>query len=156
MRKIKHFCFIVLLFSIFILTKRTEAAVQDANDSTLTVQWKDENFGALICKALKKEEVIYADLLCHVVDASSETALEQIKAVEEVLHELDALDKKTILVLNKIDKAEPALLEEIKVATEHYNTVEISAKEGTNLEKLLDEIEENLPYTMKKCEYLIP
>ena len=48
MRKIKHFCFIVLLFSIFILTKRTEAAVQDANDSTLTVQWKDENFGALI------------------------------------------------------------------------------------------------------------
>ena len=26
MRKIKHFCFIVLLFSIFILTKRTEAA----------------------------------------------------------------------------------------------------------------------------------
>ena len=62
MRKIKHFCFIVLLFSIFILTKRTEAAVQDANDSTLTVQWKDENFGALICKALKKEEVIYADI----------------------------------------------------------------------------------------------
>ena len=102
------------------------------------------------------EEVIYADLLCHVVDASSETALEQIKAVEEVLHELDALDKKTILVLNKIDKAEPALLEEIKAATEHYDTVEISAKEGTNLEKLLYEIEENLPYTMKKCEYLIP
>ena len=62
MRKIKHFCFIALLFSIFILTKRTEAAVQDANDSTLTVQWKDENFGALICKALKKEEVIYADI----------------------------------------------------------------------------------------------
>lgn len=102
------------------------------------------------------EEVIYADLLCHVVDASSETALEQIKAVEEVLHELDALDKKTILVLNKIDKADSALLEEIKVATEHYDTIEISAKEGTNLEVLLDEIEENLPYTMKKCEYLIP
>ena len=33
--------------------------------------------------------------------------------------------------------------------------IEISAKEGTNLEVLLDEIEENLPYTMKKCEYLI-
>ena len=47
-------------------------------------------------------------------------------------------------------------LEEIKEATEHYNTIEISAKEGTNLEELLDEIEENLPYKMKKCEYLIP
>ena len=62
MRKIKHFCFIVLLFSIFILTKRTEAAVQDANDSTLAVQWQDENFGASICKALKKEKVTYADI----------------------------------------------------------------------------------------------
>ena len=59
-------------------------------------------------------------------------------------------------MLNKIDKADSALLEEIKVATEHYDTIEISAKEGTNLEVLLDEIEENLPYTMKKCEYLIP
>lgn len=62
MRKIKHFYFIVLLFSIFILTKRTEAAVQDANDSTLTVHWQDENFGVSICKALKKEEVTYADI----------------------------------------------------------------------------------------------
>lgn len=62
MRKIKHFCFIVLLLSIFILTKRTEATAQDANDSTLTVQWQDENFGTSICKALKKEEVTYADI----------------------------------------------------------------------------------------------
>ena len=62
MKKVKYFCFVVLLFSIFILTKRTEAAIQDANDSTLTVQWQDENFGASICKALKKEEVTYADI----------------------------------------------------------------------------------------------
>ena len=31
------------------------------------------------------EEVIYSDLLCHVVDASSDNALEQVEAVEEVL-----------------------------------------------------------------------
>ena len=31
------------------------------------------------------EEVLYADLLCHVVDASSDVALEQMEAVEEVL-----------------------------------------------------------------------
>ena len=51
------------------------------------------------------EEVIYSDLICHVVDSSSDTALEQIRAVEEVLFELGAKDKKTLLVLNKIDKA---------------------------------------------------
>lgn len=28
----------------------------------MTVQWQDENFGASICKALKKEEVTYADI----------------------------------------------------------------------------------------------
>lgn len=102
------------------------------------------------------EEVIYSDLLCHVVDTSSDTALEQIKAVEEVLFELGARDKKTLLVLNKIDKATEEQLQEVKDATSEYETIEISAKEGINLEELLTLIEENLPYKMKKCEYLIP
>ena len=102
------------------------------------------------------EEVIYSDLLCHVVDTSSDTAIEQIKAVEEVLSELGSSDKKTILVLNKIDKATEEQLENVKKATSEYETIEISAREGINLEELLGLIEENLPYKMKKCEYLIP
>lgn len=102
------------------------------------------------------EEVIYSDLLCHVVDTSSDTAIEQIKAVEEVLSELGASDKKTILVLNKIDKATEEQLENVKKVTSEYETIEISAREGINLEELLGLIEENLPYKMKKCEYLIP
>ena len=102
------------------------------------------------------EEVIYSDLLCHVVDTSSDTAIEQIKAVEEVLSELGASDKKTILVLNKIDKATEEQLENVKKATSEYETIEISAREGINLEELLGLIEENLPSKMKKCEYLIP
>lgn len=102
------------------------------------------------------EEVIYSDLLCHLVDSSSDTALEQIRAVEEVLFELGAKDKKTLLVLNKIDKATEEQLEAIKEATSEYETIEISAREGINLDELLKLIEENLPYKMKKCEYLIP
>ncbi len=100
------------------------------------------------------EEVIYSDLLCHVVDSSSSTALEQIKAVEEVLFELGAKDKKTLLVLNKIDTATEEQLNTIKEAVNE--TIEISAREGINLDELLSLIEENLPYKMKKCEYLIP
>ena len=102
------------------------------------------------------EEVIYSDLLCHVVDTSSDTAIEQIKAVEEVLSELGAIGKETILVLNKVDMASEEQLDELREATSEYETIEISAREGINLEELLGLIEENLPYKMKKCEYLIP
>ncbi|MBM6838881.1 50S ribosome-binding GTPase, partial [Clostridium saudiense] len=96
------------------------------------------------------EEVIYSDLLCHVVDASSNYALEQIEAVEEVLAELGALDKKTLLVLNKIDKATEEQILAIEETTSKYEKIKISAKTGENLEELLSLIEENLPYTMKK------
>lgn len=102
------------------------------------------------------EEVIYSDLLCHVVDASSESALGQIEAVEEVLGELGVKDKDTILVLNKIDKANEEALEELRKACSEYEVIEISAKENLNLDGLLELIEEKLPYKMKKCEYLIP
>ncbi|MGI8905796.1 MAG: GTPase HflX [Candidatus Sumerlaeaceae bacterium] len=52
------------------------------------------------------EEAQIATLLVHVVDASHPNALEQRKATEQVLEELGALDKPTILVLNKVDLLE--------------------------------------------------
>lgn len=103
------------------------------------------------------EEVIYSDLLCHVVDASSDDALEQIKAVEEVLSELGAIDKETILVLNKIDKATKEQIDNIEENVSYYDdTVKISAKEELNLDELLEKIEIKLPYNLKKVEYIIP
>ena len=103
------------------------------------------------------EEVIYSDLLCHVVDASSDDALEQIKAVEEVLSELGAIDKETILVLNKIDKATKEQIDNIEENVSYYDDiVKISAKEELNLDELLEKIEIKLPYNLKKVEYIIP
>ncbi|NLK94913.1 MAG: GTPase HflX [Clostridiales bacterium] len=102
------------------------------------------------------EEVVYSDLLCHVVDVSSSTALEEVKAVELVLDELGASDKKTILVLNKIDKATNEQLEKIRESVHHEKIIEISATEGLNLDKLLELIEENLPYNMNKYQVLVP
>lgn len=60
------------------------------------------------------EEVVFADLILHIVDASSLEAVEQVKAVEEVLKELDCENKKTILVLNKCDLATAEHLEKLK------------------------------------------
>ncbi|MGL5351940.1 MAG: GTPase HflX [Clostridium sp.] len=102
------------------------------------------------------EEVIYSDLLCHVVDTASDYALEQIQAVEEVLEELGTKEKKTLLLLNKIDMATQEQKQLIYDNVKDYDTLEISAKDGFNLDKLLELIEENLPYKLKKCEYLIP
>jgi len=50
------------------------------------------------------EEVVEADLLLHVVDASSPSREEQREAVEDVLREAGAADRPTLLVLNKIDR----------------------------------------------------
>ncbi|MBN1067241.1 GTPase HflX [Clostridium botulinum] len=108
------------------------------------------------------EEVIFSDILCHVVDVSSETAIEQYKAVNEVLTELEAIDKETILVLNKIDKATEEQINNFIEFIENDETnkeqviIKISAKEGINLEEFLSLIEEKLPYNYKKAEYLIP
>lgn len=102
------------------------------------------------------EEVVFSDLLCHVIDASSDTAIEQYMAVNEVLIELGAIDKETIIVLNKIDKASEENINSIKEAIQGKEYIEISAKEGINLDEFLELIEEKLPYNYKKVEYIIP
>lgn len=104
------------------------------------------------------EEVIYSDLLCHVVDASSDNAQEEIIAVEKVLGELKALESAKILVLNKIDKADEEKLNELeaKYSSIYSKVLKISARERINLDELLEAISEELPYTLKSKEYIIP
>ncbi len=102
------------------------------------------------------EEVIFSDLLCHVIDASSDSAIDQYRVVNEVLSELGAINKETILVLNKIDMATEEQIAVLKEIIENNEVIEISAKEKINLEELLNLIEEKLPYNYRKVEYLIP
>ncbi|WP_315068390.1 GTPase HflX [uncultured Clostridium sp.] len=102
------------------------------------------------------EEVIFSDLLCHVIDASSDSAIDQYRVVNEVLSELGAINKETILVLNKIDMATEEQIAVLKEVIENNEVIEISAREKINLEELLNLIEEKLPYNYRKVEYLIP
>lgn len=102
------------------------------------------------------EEVIFSDILCHVIDTSSDASVEQYIAVNEVLNEIGAINKETILVLNKIDKATEEQILKIKEEIDDHEIIEVSAKEGTNLEEFLDLIEEKLPYNYRKVEYVIP
>src|SRR6202012_5740616 len=53
------------------------------------------------------EEVAAADLLLHVVDAADPDPEAQIRAVREVLADIDALGVPEQIVFNKIDVADP-------------------------------------------------
>ena len=81
------------------------------------------------------EEARQADLLLHVADASNPAALDQIKAVYDVLEELGINQKDTILVLNQIDAiTEDGALDRLK---ERYpSAIAISARSGEGLNRL--------------------
>ncbi|MBX3458401.1 MAG: GTPase HflX [Planctomycetes bacterium] len=90
------------------------------------------------------EEVLQADLLLHVVDASHTSAVEMIEAVNGVLKEIGAGDKRTLMVLNKIDlvRQAPQLTHLQNLHPEH---VRVSAKSGvglTDLERKVQEVVE--------------
>lgn len=102
------------------------------------------------------EEVIFSDVLIHVVDVSSENLYQEISVVENVLEELDANNKPTILALNKIDLITEEKLLKIKTNLKKYNLIEISAKDNINIESLLDNANSLLPDKTKEVEYLIP
>ncbi|WP_032121894.1 GTPase HflX [Clostridium amazonitimonense] len=103
------------------------------------------------------EEVIYSDILIHVVDASAEYVHDQIEAVEQVLAELGARDKSIILALNKIDKLSEEDLEDIiSIYKGRYDIVSISAKENINLDLLLQSVSDKLPNKLVTVEYMIP
>ena len=85
------------------------------------------------------EEVVQADLLLHVVDASHAQADEQIAAVNAVLAEIGAGGKQTLMVFNKVDKLNGggALS---RLQERHPHAVAISATTGEGVRALLSEI----------------
>jgi GTP-binding protein HflX len=87
------------------------------------------------------EETVHADLLLHVVDASSSTREEQVRAVDKVLAEIPAGAAPRLAVWNKIDAAglEPA------VERDQYGRISrvfVSARTGVGLELLRGAIAE--------------
>lgn len=89
------------------------------------------------------EEIAEADLLLHVVDITHPNAIEQARAVEETLEEINAQHIPTVLVLNKADQLKNP--EDIKkVKTKFPKSVVISALQGTGMADLLKMIEQEL------------
>jgi len=87
------------------------------------------------------EELREADLLIHLVDGSSDSYKEQIKAVQEILVELAMDNTPQILVFNKADMMTRERREEL---AGEYESVIISAVKRDSLSALTDLLEKEL------------
>ena len=89
------------------------------------------------------EEANQADLLLHVADASNPAAMEQIRAVYDVLEELEIEQKDTLLVLNKVDNIDDAHHLE-RLLDRYPHAVPISAATGEGLDRLAASVSDGL------------
>ena len=104
-------------------------------------------------------EVIESDILLHVVDISNPAYHDQIDVVEKTLSELNATDKPTIYVFNKIDKMdEEEMVDENDIPSKpgsflvtHENNCYVSAIKNINI----GELREKLIKEVKKRHYAI-
>ena len=111
------------------------------------------NLPTTLVKAFRAtlEEVVEAELLVHVVDASSPEADQQTAHVLATLNEIGAASTPQILVLNKIDKVEGTP----RIPTE--STIAISARTGEGLDALLQKIDDTLALDpVSKCVFHFP
>ena len=98
------------------------------------------------------EEAKYADIILHVMDASSPHLKTHQEVVYETLDKLQIKDIPMITVYNKMDQVEESILKDDKALYE----VSISAKTGENIDELLDCIENILYEEMKAFHVIIP
>ncbi|MEQ8285320.1 GTPase HflX [Thalassospira sp.] len=107
------------------------------------------------------EEVLEADLIVHVRDASSLETEAQKLDVLEVLKALGlqkAIDGEELVeALNKIDLLEGEDLQAmLESSARHDNTIAISAMKGRNCDALLELIEDRLTVDMPVFELCVP
>jgi GTP-binding protein HflX len=124
------------------------------------------NLPTTLVKAFRAtlEEVVEAELLLHVVDASSPAAAEHTAHVLETLRAIGAAQTPQILVLNKADLIQgegdsSALARRILGDPEHQpaGAVAISARTGAGLDALLAKIDETLPLDpVSACVFRFP
>lgn len=101
------------------------------------------------------EEATFADILLHLVDASSPYALVQAEASMLVLKELKSENKPMITVLNKIDKSQDrSVLMKLKLT--YPKTVEISALKKEGFQDLLKMMMQEISKLRKTLKLKIP
>lgn len=100
------------------------------------------------------DEARDADVLLHVVDASSKLIEDYIDVVNDTLAELGMKDSKQVLVFNKIDLLEPGELVALKKAWP--DALFVSAERGIGLGKLKKHLEKLIEEDYVEFDYNVP
>ncbi len=101
------------------------------------------------------EEVVEADLIVHVVDASHPQVDTQIDAVHAVLDEIGGLEKPMLFVFNKID-SERGRNAAKRLAHLHPKSVAVSALTGEGIDRLYDELADCLKGRKVELKLSVP
>tara|TARA_R110002096_G_scaffold425644_1_gene634449 strand:+ start:22861 stop:24105 length:1245 start_codon:yes stop_codon:yes gene_type:complete len=100
------------------------------------------------------DEVREADILLHVIDGSSKMAHEYKEVVDKTLEELKATNKRTLLVLNKVDKMSVEQIADMRL--EYPEAIFVSAEQRIGLNGLEDKIEAMIESEYSQHTLLIP
>ena len=100
------------------------------------------------------EEIGEADVLLHVVDGSDDAPEDQVSAVREVLAEINAATVPELMVVNKIDTAEPATLLRLRSALP--GAVFVSARTSEGIAELRTALAAALPDPAVTVSVLVP
>jgi GTP-binding protein HflX len=100
------------------------------------------------------EESVEADLLLHIVDGSDPDPFGQVSAVREVLGDIGAGNVAEQLVINKIDQADPEMLQALR--TRFPEAVFASARTGEGLDEVRAVVERRLPTPGTEVTALVP
>jgi len=102
------------------------------------------------------EETLVADLVLHVVDGSAqeERLVEQVSAVNAVLHEIGADELPLELVVNKIDSLDA--LHRRRLVNRYPDALQISALTGEGLDELRTRIAERFADRFEPVRLLLP
>jgi len=102
------------------------------------------------------EEILEADLILHVVDASHPSVLSHIETVEDTLAEIDASDVPRILVWNKMDQVASRRPPPLDQSDEYITQVPISAKTQQGFEDLIAAIADTLAAQLRHVRLRLP
>jgi GTP-binding protein HflX len=99
------------------------------------------------------EEVVGADLLLHVIDASATDRERRGDAVRSVLTEVGAVNSPTLEVFNKCDLLEPTELESMKAR--HPDALFVSARKGTGRGELVEAVAARLAMDAERMKFVL-
>ena len=100
------------------------------------------------------DQVKEASLLLHLVDASDPDPERQLEAVHTVLAEIGAADVPELIIFNKVDQADPAILQRLRNL--HPDGIAVSALTGEGVDDLAAALSDRLERNFASVTLVIP